>query len=47
MDLVSEVYSLTKLLPKEELFALSNQMRRAAIFCSFKYCGRSAANGSA
>ena len=31
MDLVSEVYSLTKLLPKEELFALSNQMRRAAI----------------
>lgn len=31
MDLVVEVYSLVKLLPKEELYALSDQMRRAAV----------------
>ena len=31
MDLVSEVYSLTTQLPREGLFALSNQMRRAAV----------------
>ncbi len=31
MELVTEVYILVKKLPKEELFALSDQMRRAAI----------------
>ena len=31
MDLTDAVYSLTNLLPKDELFALSDQMRRAAI----------------
>lgn len=31
MDLTVEVYRLVKLLPKEELFALSSQMRRAAV----------------
>ena len=31
MDLVVEVYDLIKKLPKEELFALSDQIRRAAI----------------
>jgi len=31
MELVVEVYQLVKKLPKEELFALSDQMRRAAI----------------
>ncbi len=31
MDLVVEVYHLVKKLPKEELFVLSDQMRRAAI----------------
>jgi len=31
MDLVEEVYRLVKKLPKEELFALSDQMRRSAI----------------
>ena len=31
MDLVTEIYRLAGLLPKEELYALSSQMRRAAI----------------
>ena len=31
MDLVDEVYWLLKLLPREETFALVDQMRRAAI----------------
>ena len=31
MDLTIEVYSLVKRLPKEELFALSDQMRRAVV----------------
>ena len=31
MDLVDEIYHLTKLLPREEIFALSDQMRRAAV----------------
>ena len=30
-DLVVEIYRVAKLLPKEELYALSNQMRRAAV----------------
>ena len=31
MELVTIVYQLTKLLPKEEIYALANQMRRAAV----------------
>ena len=31
MELVEETYSLVKLLPKEETYALSDQMRRAAV----------------
>jgi four helix bundle protein len=31
MDLVEETYRLVKLLPKEELYALSDQMRRAVV----------------
>ena len=31
MDLVDEVYRLVRLLPKEEMFALSDQLRRSAI----------------
>ena len=31
MDLVEEIYRLVKLLPKEENFALSDQMRRATV----------------
>ncbi len=31
MDLVAETYKVVKLLPKEELYALSDQMRRAVV----------------
>ena len=31
MDLVEETYRVVKLLPREELYALSDQMRRAAV----------------
>jgi four helix bundle protein len=31
MDLVAEIYRIVKKLPKEELFELSSQMRRAAV----------------
>ena len=31
MDLIEEIYRLVKRLPKEELFSLSDQMRRAAV----------------
>ena len=31
MDLVAEVYKIAKLLPEEELYVLSDQMRRAAV----------------
>ncbi len=31
MDLVDEVYRLVRLLPKEETYALSDQMRRAVV----------------
>ena len=31
MDLVIEVYGLAKLLPDDEIYALSNQMKRAAV----------------
>ena len=31
MDLVVEIYNLSKKLPREEIYALSDQMRRAAV----------------
>lgn len=31
MDLVEQIYCLVKLLPKEETYALSNQMRSSAV----------------
>lgn len=32
--LVKEVYAVTKLLPKDELYGLTSQLRRAAVFVS-------------
>ena len=31
IELVKQIYSITKTYPKEELFSLTNQMRRAAV----------------
>ena len=31
MKLVSEIYKITRLLPKEEIYGIANQMRRAAV----------------
>jgi len=31
MELVKEIYTITKKLPKEEIYGLSDQMRRAAV----------------
>ena len=31
MDLVEEVYRMTKLLPRDELYGLTNQIRRAVV----------------
>ena len=31
MELVTEIYRIAKLLPREELYALSDQMRRSAV----------------
>ena len=31
MDLTAEIYRITKKLPKEELYGLTNQMRRSAV----------------
>ncbi len=31
IDLVADIYSLTSLFPKEEIYGLTNQMRRSAV----------------
>jgi len=31
MDLVAEVYRVTKLFPRDEIYGLTNQLRRAAV----------------
>ncbi|MHA6247328.1 four helix bundle protein [Pontibacter sp. CAU 1760] len=42
-ELASQVYSITKLFPKEEIFGLTSQMRRAAVSVASNIaegCGR-------
>jgi len=34
MDLAAQIYQVTKKLPKEEMYSLTNQMRRAAVSIS-------------
>src|SRR6266481_6689078 len=38
MDLVVEVYRFKKALPRDEMFGLASQMRRAAVFRPQQYC---------
>jgi four helix bundle protein len=44
MDLVDSIYKVSKSFPNEELYSLTNQMRReekSGNFCSFEHCRRS------
>jgi four helix bundle protein len=38
MDMVTEIYRVTRELPKDELFGLTSQLRRAAVSNSQQYC---------
>ncbi len=46
MDLVEEIYKITALFPKDELYALTNQMRRAAVSVPSNIAEGAARNGS-
>ena len=46
MDLVEDVYKVTALFPKDELYALTNQMRRAAVSVPSNIAEGAARNGS-
>jgi hypothetical protein len=39
MDLVARVYHVTKILPKEELYGLTNQLRRSTVSIPSKIAG--------
>ncbi len=43
IELVEEVYKITVEFPKEEIYGLTNQMRRASRFNSINYFGRGGA----
>ena len=38
--LVIMIYKATRQFPKDELFGLTNQIRRACSFYNIQYCGR-------
>ena len=40
MKMVTAVYVLTKQFPKEELYSLTNQIRRAAVSGAVEHCRR-------
>jgi four helix bundle protein len=40
VDLVTEIYRITKKFPKEEMYGLTSQIRRASISIPSNPCGR-------
>ncbi len=46
MDLVEEIYTITSTFPKDELYALTNQMRRAAVSVPSNIAEGAARSGS-
>ena len=47
MDLVEEIYKMTKSFPKSELYGLTSQMRRAAVSIPSNIAERAARKGNA
>lgn len=38
VELVTEIYKLTETFPKTEIYGITNQLRRASVSVSSKYC---------